>query len=108
MGLEPDSGDEAGVDDLDGAEGGDEAEVEDDGAGGEICYLVFREGAGEVYVCWRVAVPVVRLFFLFLLLFALFGFTGCVCSRGCDGAAQDFLVKLFFCTWFVGLVVGER
>ena len=39
--MEGDSGDETGVDDLDVAEGGNGAEVEDYGAGGEVGDLVF-------------------------------------------------------------------
>ena len=39
--MEGDSGDEAGVDDLDVAEGGNGTEVEYDGAGGEVGDLVF-------------------------------------------------------------------
>lgn len=39
--MEGDSGNKAGVDDLDVAEGEDGAEIEDDGAGGEVGDLVF-------------------------------------------------------------------
>lgn len=94
--MEGDSGDEAGVDDLDVAEGGNGTEVEYDGAGGEVGDLVFGKGAGEVFVRWGVEVRVVRVFLFILLLFGFACFGGGVC-----GAANYFI----FCDLFIGLVV---
>jgi len=50
LALEGDAGDEAGVDDGDGAEGGERADFEDDGAGGEVGDLGGGEGGGEAGV----------------------------------------------------------
>lgn len=50
LALEGDAGDEAGVHDGDGAEGGEVSDLEDDGAGGQVGDLGGGEGGGEVGV----------------------------------------------------------